>query len=92
MAAEGYPGDYRSGDRIAGLEDAANLDDVYVFHAGTSRKDQHCVTSGGRVLGVTALGDGVQAAITKAYAAVSRITWPGVQFRSDIGKKAIGRI
>ena len=91
MAAEGYPGDYRKGDVISGLDDAANLDDVYVFHAGTSLKEDRCVTNGGRVLGVTALGDTVQHAIDRAYQGVGRITWPGVQFRTDIGKKALGR-
>ncbi|BCS55097.1 phosphoribosylamine--glycine ligase [Geobacter sp. SVR] len=92
MAAEGYPGEIRSGDAIEGLEAAAVLDGVYVFHAGTTMKDQRCVTNGGRVLGVTASGENVQAAIDRAYKAVSCITWPGVQYRRDIGKKAIGRI
>jgi phosphoribosylamine---glycine ligase len=92
MASEGYPGDYRKGDVISGLEDAAKLEDVYVFHAGTDLKDGKCVTNGGRVLGVTAMGPTVQEAINNAYAAVEKISWQGVQFRKDIGKKAIGRI
>jgi phosphoribosylamine--glycine ligase len=92
MAAEGYPGDYRRGDTIEGLDDAAQIDNVYVFHAGTAQKDGKCVTNGGRVLGVTALGTSVQESITTAYLAVDRISWNGVQFRKDIGKKAIGRI
>ena len=92
MAAEGYPGDYRKGDIIDGLDDAAQLDDVYVFHAGTAHKDGSCFTNGGRVLGVTALGDSVQDSINTAYRAVDRISWKGVQFRKDIGKKALGRI
>jgi len=92
MASGGYPGDYRKGDVISGLEDAAKLEDVYVFHAGTDLKDGKCVTNGGRVLGVTAMGTTVQAAINNAYAAVEKISWQGVQFRKDIGKKAIGRI
>jgi len=91
MAAEGYPGDYRKGDVISGLDEAAQLDDVYVFHAGTALKDERCVTSGGRVLGVTALGGTVQAAIEHAYRGVERITWSGVQFRRDIGRKALSR-
>jgi phosphoribosylamine--glycine ligase len=91
MASEGYPGDYRKGDAISGLDDADGLDDVYVFHAGTALKDDRCVTNGGRVLGVTALGDTVQQAIDRAYQGVGRITWPGVQFRTDIGRKALGR-
>jgi phosphoribosylamine--glycine ligase len=92
MAAEGYPGDYRKGDEIKGLDDAANIEEVYVFHAGTALKDGCCVTNGGRVLGVTSLGATVQKAIDLAYKAVSRITWSGVQFRRDIGRKALGRV
>lgn len=92
MAAEGYPGDYRKGDTIDGLDDAARIEDVYVFHAGTTHRNGGCVTNGGRVLGVTALGDSVQDAITTAYRAVDRISWKGVQFRKDIGQKALGRI
>jgi len=91
MAAEGYPGDIRKGDPIAGLDEAATLDDVYVFHAGTAARDGACVTNGGRVLGVTALGASVQQAIDTAYRAVGCISWNGVQFRRDIGKKALGR-
>jgi phosphoribosylamine--glycine ligase len=91
MAAEGYPGEYRKGDAISGLADAAKLEDVYVFHAGTALEEGRCVTNGGRVLGVTAMGDTVEGAITRAYEAVDTISWPGVQFRRDIGKKAIGR-
>ena len=91
MASEGYPGDYRTGDAISGLDRAAELDDVYVFHAGTAAKDGRCVTSGGRVLGVTALGETVRQAIEQAYRGVERITWPGVQYRRDIGKKALNR-
>lgn len=91
MAAEGYPGEYRKADVIEGLADAARIDDVYVFHAGTALKEGHCVTNGGRVLGVTALGDSVQQAISTAYKAVNCISWKGVQFRSDIGRKALER-
>jgi len=92
MAAEGYPGEYRKGDTITGLEEAATIEGVHVFHAGTALKEGNCVTNGGRVLGVTALGDSVQEAITLAYRAVNRINWQGVQFRRDIGKKALGRV
>jgi phosphoribosylamine--glycine ligase len=91
MASEGYPGDYRKGDLISGLDRAAEVEDLYVFHAGTALKDGRCVTNGGRVLGVTALGSTVKDAITAAYQGVSRITWPGVQSRTDIGKKALER-
>lgn len=91
MAAEGYPGDYPKGDVITGIEAAEELGQVKVFHAGTAEKDGAVVTAGGRVLGVTALGEDVAAAIAQAYRAVDRISWRGVQFRSDIGKKALGR-
>jgi len=91
MASEGYPGDYRKGDEITGLDEADKLDGLFVFHAGTTLKSGRCVTSGGRVLGVTALGETVQSAIDLAYQGVARISWPGVQFRRDIGKKALGR-
>jgi len=91
MAAEGYPGEYRKGDVIAGLDEAAALEKVTVFHAGTRSADGNVVTSGGRVLGVTARGETVQAAIDRAYSGVSLISWPGVHYRKDIGAKAIGR-
>ncbi len=92
MAASGYPGDYPKGDVITGIEAAETLTGVTVFHAGTADKDGEIVTSGGRVLGVTALGDTVSESISKAYQAVGKIGWRGVQYRTDIGKKAIGRI
>ncbi len=91
MAAEGYPGEIRSGDPISGLDQASHVPDLYVFHAGTTTRDGVCVTSGGRVLGVTARGDSVSAAIDLAYQGVSLISWQGVQYRTDIGKKAIDR-
>lgn len=91
MAAKGYPGEYSKGNEIIGLEEAAKLDDLYVFHAGTNLKNGRCVTNGGRVLGVTALGESVQKAIELAYRGVDRISWPGVQYRRDIGKKALTR-
>jgi len=92
MASEGYPGDYRKYDEISGLREAAELEGVYVFHAGTADKENVCVTNGGRVLGVTALGTTVKDAIAAAYRGVAKITWPGVQYRTDIGKKALERI
>lgn len=91
MAAAGYPGEICKGDVINGLEQAGALEDVYVFHAGTAGKDGACVTSGGRVLGVTGLGDTVQAAIERAYQGVGCVSWGGAQYRTDIGKKALGR-
>lgn len=89
MAAAGYPGDYVKGDEIQGLETAAALDDLLVFHAGTALKDGRIVTNGGRVLGVTGRGDSVKAAIAKAYDGVGVISWRGAQYRTDIGKKAL---
>jgi phosphoribosylamine--glycine ligase len=91
MAAQGYPGDYRKGDEIAGLEKASEFDDLFVFHAGTAMRDGKYVTNGGRVLGVTALGDTVKEAIERVYGGVAAINWTGVQYRRDIGKKALDR-
>jgi phosphoribosylamine--glycine ligase len=90
MAAEGYPGDYPKGDVITGL-DGVNADDLYVFHAGTAMEEGRFVTNGGRVLGVTALGSTVKEAIDRAYGGVSAISWRGVHYRKDIGRKALGR-
>ena len=88
MAAHGYPGTVRNGDAISGLPAAA--DDAIVFHAGTERRaDGTLVTSGGRVLCVTALGDTVKAAQQRAYAALAPIRFDGMQYRSDIGHRAL---
>jgi phosphoribosylamine--glycine ligase len=92
MASEGYPADYRKGDLISGLDAAAAIEDLYVFHAGTGGKDGAFVTNGGRVLGVTGRGKTVAEAIAKAYEGVAAIKWPGAHFRSDIGKKALGKL
>lgn len=92
MASAGYPGDYRKGDIINGLDDAAKIENVHVFHAGTVANNGNCVTNGGRVLGVTARGDSVKNAIESAYNGVSCISWAGVQYRTDIGRKALERI
>ncbi|MBP1752028.1 MAG: phosphoribosylamine--glycine ligase [Geobacteraceae bacterium] len=91
MAAGGYPGEYRKGDRIEGLDKAAEQEDLVVFHAGTALQDGKYVTSGGRVLGVTALGATVRDAIDSAYRGVASITWNGVHYRKDIGGKALKR-
>jgi phosphoribosylamine--glycine ligase len=91
MAAGGYPGDYRKGDEILGLDAAAAIDDLFVFHAGTAATDGKVVTAGGRVLGVTGLGASVKDAIDRAYQGVGKICWEGVQFRKDIGAKALKR-
>ncbi len=91
MAAGGYPGSYEKGQVIEGLKSAAAIDDLTVFHAGTSEKDGQVVTSGGRVLGVTGLGTTVAEAIDKAYQGVKAISWPKVHYRTDIGRKALNR-
>ncbi len=89
MASAGYPGSYKKGVPIRGLDDAAKLADVKVFHAGTKREGDRIVTSGGRVLGVTALGENLLAAQKRAYEAVSLIHFDGAQYRRDIANKAI---
>ncbi|MBU0686984.1 MAG: phosphoribosylamine--glycine ligase [Candidatus Margulisbacteria bacterium] len=91
MASGGYPGKYEKGIEIKGLEAAAKLKDTVVFHAGTALDGEKIVTSGGRVLGVTALGKGIKAAIDAAYAAVSKISFEGAHYRKDIGKRALNR-
>ncbi|QDU49859.1 phosphoribosylamine--glycine ligase [Gimesia panareensis] len=88
MASEGYPGDYEKGRVIRGLEEAAALSDTKVFHAGTKMKDDQVVTDGGRVLGVTAIGDSISDAKLKAYQAVKCIRWDGAWCRKDISDKA----
>lgn len=86
MASGGYPGSYRKGDVISGLE---AVEGAKVFHAGTAETGDDIVTSGGRVLCVTALGDDVAAAQQAAYAGVEQISWDDVMFRRDIGYRAI---
>lgn len=90
LAAGGYPGNYAKGQPITGLPETVSSD-VKVFHAGTTHKDGHIVTSGGRVLCVTALGENVRDAQHKAYAQVDKIHWDGMQYRRDIGYRAVAR-
>jgi phosphoribosylamine---glycine ligase len=92
MASGGYPGKYKKGLPIKGLEAAGRMKDVVVFHAGTGSKGKSIVANGGRVLGVTALGETVDKAIKRAYQAVAKIKWTNVHFRKDIGQKAIARL
>lgn len=89
MAAGGYPGSYRRGDAIEGLDAAAEIADVTVFHAGTKLAGNRVVTDGGRVLGVTGLGSDMAAAIRRAYEGVAAISWKDVHFRKDIGHRAV---
>ena len=89
MASGGYPGDYEKGKKILGLQEAQQLEDVIVFHAGTKDMDGDIVTNGGRVLGVTALGQTIRDAKERAYRAVDKIKFDGAYCRRDIADKAI---
>ncbi|MFP4452626.1 MAG: phosphoribosylamine--glycine ligase [Desulfobacterales bacterium] len=91
MAAKGYPGSYSKGMKIKGINNVKRMKDVEVFHAGTARKDGDLVTAGGRVLGVTALGDDIEKAVSRTYEAAGKISWKGEHHRTDIGKKALQR-
>lgn len=94
-ASGGYPGEYKKGKEISGLEEAEKLKDIVVFHAGTKqtkderRKTKKFITDGGRVLGVTGLGDTIKEAINKTYQAVEKIHFDGMHYRKDIGIKAL---
>ncbi|HXV60768.1 MAG TPA: phosphoribosylamine--glycine ligase [Vicinamibacteria bacterium] len=94
LASGGYPGSYQTGFPIEGLENenVENGRDTYVFHAGTKKEGGSLVTSGGRVLAVTALGGNLKAAIERAYESVDKIRFEGRHFRSDIGRRALARL
>ncbi len=89
MASGGYPGEYTKGHEITGIADADAMKDVKVFHAGTAMQNGRLVNSGGRVLGVTAMGDTIADAQKLAYEAVAKINWEGCVYRTDIASKAI---
>jgi phosphoribosylamine---glycine ligase len=90
LCSGGYPGKYENGKPISGIEEAGRLADVKVFHAGTKLDDRNrVVTDGGRVLGVTALGDDLAMAKSRAYEAAKRISFPGMHYRTDIADKAL---
>ena len=91
MAARGYPGAYAKGSVIEGLDAAAAVEGVEIFHAGTKRQDGRIVANGGRVLDVSAIADTVREARARAYEAVSRINWPAGFCRHDIGWRAVER-
>jgi phosphoribosylamine--glycine ligase len=91
MAAKGYPGTYAKGSVINGLDEAAKVEGVEIFHAGTASEDGRIVANGGRVLNISALGKTVAEAQSRAYAAVDRIRWPEGFCRRDIGRRAVGR-
>jgi len=92
LTAGGYPGHYETGKPIAGLDTLRQWRDGVVFHAGTGKIDGQIVTKGGRVLGVTATGKDICAAITTAYQAVAKISWLGMHYRRDIGQRALVRL
>ena len=92
MASGGYPGKYEKGKKIYGLEEIEKLKNIYVFHAGTAISNDGVVTSGGRVLGITAMGKDIEEAIKKVYEAVSLVKFEGAQYRRDIGAKALKKM
>jgi len=91
MVSGGYPASYEKGKVINGLDQARNLDKIIVFHAGTAEKDGKVVTSGGRVLGITALGNTIKDAIDLAYKAINEISFDGAYYRKDIGYRALNK-
>jgi len=92
ISSGGYPGSYETGQEILGLDAANKVDNTVVFHAGTASKDGKVVTAGGRVLGVTSLGDSVKDAIDKAYDACGKLSFKDHFYRKDIGAKALKRL
>jgi len=91
LSARGYPGTYDKGYEIRGLDKLRHWDRGFVFHAGTTKENGRWLTSGGRVLGVTARGSDIGNAVKNAYAAVSQISWDGMHYRKDIARRAILR-
>jgi phosphoribosylamine--glycine ligase len=91
MAAKGYPGNYERGTLIEGLDDAAQVDGVEIFHAGTKADGTRVLANGGRVLNVCARGKNVREAQQRAYAAIDKIKWPDGFCRRDIGWQAVKR-
>ncbi|MFA4905070.1 MAG: phosphoribosylamine--glycine ligase [Candidatus Margulisiibacteriota bacterium] len=91
MASGGYPGSYKKGIEIKGLNEARQLEDVIIFHAGTLEKEGQVMTAGGRVLGVVGLGESIRHAIDRTYLAVKMIDFKDMHYRKDIGRKALKR-
>ncbi|MBI3253630.1 MAG: phosphoribosylamine--glycine ligase, partial [Nitrosopumilales archaeon] len=87
MASKGYPEAYPKGEEITGLD--LKQKDAFIFHAGTKKEGNKILTNGGRVLGVTALGDTLSGAILNAYSAAGKIHWQSKYYRKDIGKKGL---
>jgi len=90
LASKGYPESYPKGEEIFGLGNT--FDDACIFHAGTKELDKKIITNGGRVLGVTALGDTLEAAIKRAYDVTEKISWENKYLRTDIGKKGLSHL
>jgi len=90
-SSAGYPGGYKTGFPLSGLAHAAQVPGVEVFHSGTSKVGSQLVTSGGRVLGVTAAGDSLPEALARAYQALAEIQFEGMYYRRDIGHRALAR-
>jgi phosphoribosylamine--glycine ligase len=89
LASRGYPGEYEKGKQVTGLDAFKGMDDMIIFHAGTAIKDGKTVTSGGRVLNITAIGKDIKSAVEKVYKYVDRVRFDGVYYRKDIGKRAL---
>ncbi|MGO9612296.1 MAG: phosphoribosylamine--glycine ligase [Dissulfurispiraceae bacterium] len=89
LASGGYPGDYEKGKVVSGLDDVTEMNDVVVFHAGTTFANNQIVTNGGRVLGITAVGKDIKTARQKAYRAIEKIHFEGMHFRRDIAYRAL---
>ncbi|MBU2510248.1 phosphoribosylamine--glycine ligase [bacterium] len=92
LASGGYPKSYERGFTIQGLEEISESKDLMIFHAGTKRDQNRFLTNGGRVLAVTAVGDSLQNALELSYENVKKLSWPGMQYRRDIGIKGLKRI
>jgi len=92
LSARGYPGLYDKGHEIRGLDKLRHWEKGFVFHAGTAKENGRWLTSGGRVLGVTARGSDIGNAVTNAYAAVSQISWDGMHYRKDIARRALKKV
>jgi len=92
LTANGYPGSYDKGKEIHGLDQLKNWSDGFVFHAGTAKEQDRWLTSGGRVLGVTARGKNIASAVETVYRAVGKIFWDGMHYRKDIAQRAVKRV
>ncbi len=92
LTANGYPGAYDKGKEIHGLDQLKNWSDGFVFHAGTAKEQHRWLTTGGRVLGVTARGKNIASAVENVYGAVSKISWDGMHYRKDIARRALEKV